>query len=649
MSIWIVTIGNSDVQLTKNNNWSSLYKLVDGEKKAILEYCANLKKPPTEDEATELYPAPARALGLVYRTECLDEYGNDLAFPLLDTFIKEFPPESSERPTQVIVLLTDQTHIFTEDQKEYPYCPFWQDTVELQEILRRYFDKKLNIKEPRFYSIPKSVTNQHPTEKEGVDNWEAMLREVGQILEQALSELQIDREAEETVYVSHQAGTPAISSAVQFLTISKFKTVKFLVSNQFYQDGNLVSEPKVIDSSNYWRGLQIEKAKKLIISGLPGAALELLNGIDGIDKIVNSQGETVISKLNSLVDLFNFKQADPPESEFDPIRAIKRVRQALDLAEKFFESENYLPGVNVLAAAQETFLKAAIIYKLQQENKVIDGFPVCQLVKWDHQGLSLQRKNDLTANGVAIPRNQEDLSGLLNFPVPQAVDQQKDHQDSSSDHKAFWQIYLKNGEFNLDSIPPNNYFIPTESRLLKWLVHLDNNFQEWPLMKWSCTHFRTRELDRRNQNLHNLLGVKKLDVIRYLLGNPDEPEIQSNIQPVGNPNRPKIKSNVPPVGNPNDPKIKSNVPPVGNPNDPKIKSNVPPAQETFKESEKKGNSLSVKDVIDVYSKYVKTQFLEALEQFGWNDQCQGYIPLETQLEDLANSLDKQVEESDRTS
>ncbi|MDB9512830.1 hypothetical protein PN499_16700 [Kamptonema animale CS-326] len=604
MSIWIVTIGNSDVQLTNNNHWSSLYKLVDGEKKAILEYCANLKKPPTEDEATELYPAPARALGLVYRTECLDEYGNDLAFPLLDTFIKEFPPESSERPTQVIVLLTDQTHIFTEDQKEYPYCPFWQDTVELQEILKRYFKKNLGIL-PRFdYIKPQPGNTEKPTVTPGVDNWEVMLKEVGKTLEKALSELLINRE-EETVYVSHQAGTPAISSALQFLTISKFKTVKFLVSNQSSQDDKPVSSHQVIDSSNYWRGLQIERAKKLIISGLPGAALELLKGIYGIKKIVTSEGETVISKLNNLVNLFNFKQADPSQSEFDPIRAIKRVRQALDLAEKFFESENYLPGVNVLAAAQETFLKAAIIYKLQQENKVIDGFPVCQLVKWDHQGLYLLSKNDLIKKGVSTAENSQTLSNELKFPDSKAISCNKEYK----------------------------CFIPNDSRLREWLLHLENNFKEWPLMKWSCTHFRTRELDRRNQNLHNLLGVKKLDVIRYLLGNPDEPEIQSNIQPVGNPNRPKIKSNVPPVGNLNDPKIKSN---------------VPPAQETFEKSEKKGNSLSVKDVIDVYSEYVKTPFQKALEQFGWNDQCLGYIPLQTQLEDLANSLDKQVEESDRT-
>ncbi|GEM_PF-1024723 len=600
MSIWIVTTGNSDVQLTTDEHWVDLYDAaVEEEDSSILEDCEDLRPAPQQDRATGLYPAPARALGLVYRAECLDDYYEDLTFPLLNTFVQgiENLPES-ECPSQIIVLLTDQTQIFTAKQKQFIDCPFWQDTVDLRDILTRYFQnqEKLGIV-PKFYCItPAPAQDKAQTATAGADNWEYMLKKVNETLERALSELGVNRE-EETVYVSHQAGAPAISSAVQFLTVSKFQNVKFLVSNQYYQGYNRVSSHQVIPSSNYWRGLQVEKAKRLIQNGQPGAALKLLEGIPEIEKIVTPKGKPVISRLKRLVDLLNFKAVGPQDLEFNPFAAIKRVRRSLDLAELFIASENYLPGVNLLAAAHETFLKAAILYKLEQNNAVLDGFQVSRLVRWNSEGFCLQPKKDLKDKGFLIPKNSEDLSKALKFPAPEeSIDSKKNKLDrsrSSGDYDKWWEYLGRQERFTLDCVSDNKYFELNESRLRKWLLNLEK-FQEWYLMKWSCTHFRTKKLDLRNQNMHNLLGVERLDVIRYFLGNPNDPKI------------PRIDQE---------------------------------AKNAYEDYENRKNSLKVKDVIDVYREYFQTPFVEALKCFGLDDTVLQYTPLPKELEELAKALE----------
>ena len=88
---------------------------------------------------------------------------------------------------------------------------------------------------------------------EGLDNWNEVLK----LVQKQISSLELEPE---TVYVSHQAGTPATSSAVQFASLAKFgDRVRFLVSNEYQSN-----QTGFVESSSYLRGIQLEQAKKLL-------------------------------------------------------------------------------------------------------------------------------------------------------------------------------------------------------------------------------------------------------------------------------------------------------------------------------------------------------------------------------------------------
>ncbi|MEB3827783.1 hypothetical protein [Phormidium sp. CCY1219] len=159
-------------------------------------------------------------MGLVYHSEVLDNYWQDLAFPLLDTFRQVFE-NGLATPTRIIILLTDQTQIFNDDQQEESDCPFWQDTITLQPILQRYFQQHFPTK-PEFHTISVSP-NPNEEYPVGIDNWEEMVKQVDAVLKEAQSKQ--NPPPNQLAYVSHQASTPAISSAVQFLTLSQFDPV----------------------------------------------------------------------------------------------------------------------------------------------------------------------------------------------------------------------------------------------------------------------------------------------------------------------------------------------------------------------------------------------------------------------------------------
>ena len=60
--------------------------------------------------------------------------------------------------------------------------------------------------------------------------------------------------------------------------------------------------------------------------------------------------------------------------------------------------------------------------------------------------------------------------------------------------------------------------------LLKWLRKLRSDFQPWQLLQWSCIDKNEEgryEDDIRNKLMHNLQGVAKKEVVKYLLGNKD--------------------------------------------------------------------------------------------------------------------------------
>ncbi len=250
MSIWIVTIGNSDVILKHEQNWNPLYLEVVDDLECPLFASAT---PINPDDKYEGYTVPARVLGHVYGNQ-LDHH-QDLDFPLLNTFYQFF--EDSQYPKKIIVILTDQQEIFSEDERVYKDIPYWQDTCTLQPILARFFQEKFpSLKENKHIQyITLSPQPDENTKHKGLDDWDKVLA----LVQKEFANLN-NIDEKKLVYVSHQAGTPAISSAVQFISLAKFgQQVKFLVSSEYekgkYQD---------ITSSNYLRGIQFQKAIKLL-------------------------------------------------------------------------------------------------------------------------------------------------------------------------------------------------------------------------------------------------------------------------------------------------------------------------------------------------------------------------------------------------
>ncbi len=447
MTTWIITTGNSDIQLNTDANWKR--------GKGLFEKARNNKPlcncqgegedftQPKKEKNTNFFTVAARVLGLVYQGH-KDCY-SDLVFPLLDVLIKEF--QDQEFPDRVYIILTDQEKLFkTSDIKNSP-CPFWQDTCTLKPLFEWYFQTKLKLK-PDFITLQPSVNNR------GLDHWDQVLT----LVTEKLKKIQQD----DVFYISHQASTPAISSAVQFVSIGYFSNVNFLIVNRYYQENQIITSPEIIPSSSYWKQLQIQKAKKLITDGFPGSALALLKEVE-----YNNSEE--IKELESYIDLFNIKTIDTGD-EFEPTQAIKRVRKTLDLIEYFLKQENYLQAIILLSAAQETFLKASISLYLQKH--IPGGFK-----EWNEKGLSLNLKET----------NVEPVIKQLKLD-------KGDNYKFQSPHELF-------------------------PLLKEFRKPRDDNY--WKLLIWSSTRDREHEFDRRNQLMHNLRGVKKEEMILYLT-DPEE-------------------------------------------------------------------------------------------------------------------------------
>ena len=484
MTTWIITTGNSDIQLNTDANWmrgERLFKKArnnkplcncQGEGKDF----ANLKR----ENDTKCFPVAARVLGLVYQDH--EHCYSDLVFPLLDGLIKEF--QDQEFPDRVYIILTDQEKLFkTSDIKNSP-CPFWQDTCTLKPLFEWYFQTKLKLK-PDFITLQPSVNNR------GLDHWDQVLT----LVTEELTKIQQD----DVFYISHQASTPAISSAVQFVSIGYFSNVKFLIVNRYYQENKIKTSPEIIPSSSYWKQLQIQKAKKLITDGFPGSALALL-------KEVEYNNSEKIKELESYIDLFNIKTIDTGD-EFDPTQAIKRVRKTLDLIEYFLKQENYLQGITLLNAAQETFLKAAIIHHINQINDQVKNVRVSQLVKWDKTGLYCVSFNEINR---LIGFSESNIKAACQYLImPKSLKDFYSKELSKLKSKEIRKAD-KGCEFNLQN-------------LLNWLYQLTSTKKEdyWKLLTWSFTSVREHEFDRRNQLMHNLRGVKKEEMILYLT-DPEE-------------------------------------------------------------------------------------------------------------------------------
>lgn len=248
MNVWIITTGSSDVQLQNKDRWNTLYPKVRKE----LEISQQFSFSETEQNGKKLWRYPARAMGVVYG-KFLTEHYADLEFPLLNSFSSYLNNKDNKiELNRIIVLLTDQSDVVSVAERNKPSHFYWQDTCTLQPILQHYlkitFPDVVMDKERDFRVLKPEKGSP------GLDDWDSVLT----LVQKEFIKLGIPEDA--TVYVSHQAGTPAISSAVQFVSLGKFSTkVQFLVSNEYEKKA---LEP--IKSSKYLKAIKFEQAKELL-------------------------------------------------------------------------------------------------------------------------------------------------------------------------------------------------------------------------------------------------------------------------------------------------------------------------------------------------------------------------------------------------
>jgi hypothetical protein len=176
------------------------------------------------------------------------------------------------------------------------------------------------------------------------------------------------------------------------------------------------------------------------------------------------------------------------------------------------------------------------------------------------------------------PVNPDSVSDKLQFP-----------RDVENFYKTNPNTNKKDKSHKWIEIKPEN--------LLKWLKKLTKTeVRDYGnLLVWSCTHNREFDHDRRNQLMHNLRGVRELDVIHYLLGCPEIPTA--------------------------------------------VGGHLNKLQEEY-QNYANMPSLNFQHVTKVYKDFVKDKFLDTLKSLGlWDDKSQKYTPLQKELEELAKALD----------
>jgi hypothetical protein len=245
---------------------------------------------------------------------------------------------------------------------------------------------------------------------------------------------------------------------------------------------------KVIDASQYLKGIQVQQAKGLIESGSPGAALKLLESEQAEGRIDTQ----VIDNITQIVGFFNLNRSlESGEDEFSLEAATQRIVDAIELIRIFFKQSNYLLGIALLAAAQETFLKVAVLSQIEKVNDTFTFKGASQKLKtfvvWHPLGLFLS--NSVESESIAV---KKEILRKLSFPA-ELLDKIAEKRDFQ--------------------VTNRNY------GLLAWMQNLDPSFKPWSLLKWSCERYRNSDDDLRNQLMHNLRGMKAAEVCEYLSGN----------------------------------------------------------------------------------------------------------------------------------
>lgn len=248
--VWIVTTGNNNVKLKSDHGWGDLRRRKNEQLKPCNKEFSSLIK--GDDK---LFSLPARAMGILYG-DTWDTHKDYFSFPLLEEFAKKLKSEN-KNPDHIIVLLTNQEKIFLEDSDDPQYdrfedSPYWRDTSRLEVIFRKYFDREFGEGRVQF-TFP---VLEPRTREEGLDNWDSTL----DLVQKEFDKWQISKD--DIVIVSHQASTPAISSAVQFVSLAKFgEKAIFLIGNE--QDSTLT---RFLEGSKYLKGIRKKEAEALLIS-----------------------------------------------------------------------------------------------------------------------------------------------------------------------------------------------------------------------------------------------------------------------------------------------------------------------------------------------------------------------------------------------
>ncbi|KRH95849.1 hypothetical protein [Cylindrospermopsis sp. CR12] len=309
-NIWILTTGNSDVQLKISGicRWNELSKKLPHEFGE-------------EDKEKDMFLVPARAMGMAIGEKLGYSIHEHLCFPLLDNFSQKLEQEKKDI-NQIIVILTDQRFIREncEDGDPGLDSPYWKDTCTLKPIIEKYLKSKFPQSEINY------VTIQPKSESESLDSWDQVPKLIMKELFNSSSILGLMKDQDlNNIYVSHQAGTPAISSAIQFLSLSRFgKKVKFLVSNEYKSEST-----KIINTSNYLRGLKLQEAKILLKRFDYSGVLDLLK--DDLLDDPNNQDEKMDNIKNLLSAAIKWNT-----SEF-------KVKSNTSKAEGFIEELKKLP------------------------------------------------------------------------------------------------------------------------------------------------------------------------------------------------------------------------------------------------------------------------------------------------------------------
>ncbi|PSB00562.1 hypothetical protein [Merismopedia glauca] len=305
MNIWLVTTGSSDIQLTTDEYWNDWY-----ERSPVKRKCHDLPFKPTQivQDEEEPYRVPPRVLGRVYE-EQPDEVLEYLKFPLIERFSTQLKDKQIDK---IIILVTDQSAVFPEGKRENIKCPYWQDTYELESAFELYLQNDFaNAQFIRQVLLPKEG-------EPGLDDWNNVLKIVQSALDEAINKINSDIN---TIYISHQAGTPAISSAVQFASLAKFgKKVQFVVSDEYNKSTSL------IESSEYLWKIKLQEINALLdrrdYDGVKSILSSLINNWEKTKepKVKEIRELLKIAILWNLADFKEFKSSIEKRDEVDKER-----------------------------------------------------------------------------------------------------------------------------------------------------------------------------------------------------------------------------------------------------------------------------------------------------------------------------------------